>query len=94
MLLTKTPLFESHVKYGAKFAAYAGFHMPLLYKGQSHIESHHWVRNKVGLFDVSHMLQHRILGASAKLFLQKITPIDLDLLAPNTCSLSVLLNEN
>ncbi|KAM9924018.1 hypothetical protein OXX59_004799 [Metschnikowia pulcherrima] len=94
MSLTKTPLFESHVKYGAKFAAYAGFHMPLLYKGQSHIESHHWVRNKVGLFDVSHMLQHRISGASAKSFLQKITPIDLDSLAPNTCSLSVLLNEN
>lgn len=90
--LTKTPLFESHVKYGAKFAAYAGFHMPLLYKGQSHIESHHWVRNKVGLFDVSHMLQHRFLGPGAKAFLQKVTPIDLDLLQPNTCSLSVLLN--
>ncbi|GEQ72236.1 hypothetical protein JCM33374_g5923 [Metschnikowia sp. JCM 33374] len=90
--LTKTPLFESHVKYGAKFAAYAGFHMPLLYKGQSHIESHHWVRNKVGLFDVSHMLQHRVSGRNAKEFLQKITPIDLDLLQPNTCSLSVLLN--
>lgn len=93
-IVKKTPLFESHVKYGAKFAPYAGFQMPLLYKGQTHIESHHWVREKVGLFDVSHMLQHRYSGANAQKFLQKITPIDLDLLEPNTSSLSVLLNEN
>ncbi|WPK25857.1 hypothetical protein PUMCH_003190 [Australozyma saopauloensis] len=93
-LVKKTPLFESHVKYGAKFAPYAGFQMPLLYKSQSHIESHHWVREKVGLFDVSHMLQHRIDGKNAKDFLQKITPIDLGSLGVNTSSLSVLLNEN
>lgn len=92
-LVKKTPLFESHVKYGAKFAPYAGFHMPLLYKDQTHIESHHWVREKVGLFDVSHMLQHRFNGENAQKFLQKITPIDLDLLEPNTSSLSVLLNK-
>lgn len=93
-LVKKTPLFESHVKYGAKFAPYAGFQMPLLYKDQSHIESHHWVREKVGLFDVSHMLQHRVKGKDAKSFLQKITPIDLDLLDQNSSSLSVLLNSN
>lgn len=93
-VVKKTPLFESHVKYGAKFAPYAGFQMPLLYKGQTHIESHHWVREKVGLFDVSHMLQHKYSGANAQKFLQKITPIDLDLLEPNTSSLSVLLNED
>lgn len=92
-VVKKTPLFESHVKYGAKFAPYAGFQMPLLYKGQTHIESHHWVREKVGLFDVSHMLQHKYSGAGAQDFLQKITPIDLDLLETNTSSLSVLLNE-
>ena len=93
-IVKKTPLFESHVKYGAKFAPYAGFQMPLLYKDQSHVESHHWVREKVGLFDVSHMMQHRVKGKNAQEFLQKITPIDLDLLQPNSSSLSVLLNKD
>lgn len=92
--LRKTPLYDSHVKYHAKFVPYAGFEMPIMYKDQSHIESHHWVRSKVGLFDVSHMLQHTFEGPQAVAFLQKITPIDLSLLAPFTSSLSVLLNEN
>lgn len=92
--LKKTPLFESHVKYGAKFVPYAGFEMPIMYKDQSHIESHHWVREKVGLFDVSHMLQHRFEGPDAVAFLQKIAPIDLSQLAPFTSSLSVLLNND
>lgn len=93
-VLSKTPLYESHVKYAAKFGPYAGFNMPLIYKHQSHIDSHKWVRTKVGLFDVSHMLQHHITGANARKFLEKITPIDLGRLAPNTSSLSVLLNKD
>lgn len=92
--LKKTPLYNSHVKYNAKFVPYAGFEMPILYKDQSHIDSHHWVRSKVGLFDVSHMLQHRVQGPGAASFLQKITPIDLAALKPFTSSLSVLLNEH
>lgn len=92
--LRKTPLYESHVKYGAKFVPYAGFEMPIMYKDQTHIESHNWVRSKVGLFDVSHMLQHRFEGPDAVAFLQKITPIDLSQLDPFTSSLSVLLNND
>lgn len=92
--LRRTPLYESHVKYNAKFVPYAGFEMPILYKNQSHIESHNWVRSKVGLFDVSHMLQHNFEGPDAAALLQKITPIDLASLQPYTSSLTVLLNEN
>jgi len=91
--LLKTPLHEAHIELGGKMVPYAGFEMPVLYKDQSHIQSHNWVRSKVGLFDVSHMLQHRIEGKDAQALLQKITPIDLDLLPPFTSSLSVLLNE-
>lgn len=91
--LKRTPLYDSHVKYNAKFVPYAGFEMPILYKDQSHIDSHKWVRSNVGLFDVSHMLQHRFEGPGAASLLQKITPIDLSQLKPFTSSLSVLLNE-
>ena len=72
---------------------FAGFDMPVVYKNQSHIDSHHWVRNKVGLFDVSHMLQHKVKGKNADAFLQKICPIDLSALNNFTSSLTVLLNE-
>ncbi|KAF3990291.1 hypothetical protein FT663_03234 [Candidozyma haemuli var. vulneris] len=92
--LRRTPLYESHVKYNAKFVPYAGFEMPILYKNQTHIESHNWVRSKVGLFDVSHMLQHHFEGPDAAALLQKITPIDLASLQPYTSSLTVLLNED
>lgn len=73
---------------------YAGFEMPVLYKDQTHVESHNWVRSKVGLFDVSHMLQHKFSGAQPRELLQKITPIDLSALAPNSSSLTVLLNKD
>ncbi|ODV64901.1 Aminomethyl transferase [Hyphopichia burtonii NRRL Y-1933] len=92
--LSKTPLHSSHIKYGGKLVPYAGYEMPVLYKGLSHIESHNWVRNNCGLFDVSHMLQHQIQGKESVDLLQKITPIDLSRLAPYSSSLSVLLNEN
>ncbi|KAI3402489.1 GCV1 [Candida oxycetoniae] len=92
--LLKTPLYPAHIELGGKMVDYAGFEMPVLYKGQSHIESHNWVRSRVGLFDVSHMLQHNISGRDAKSFIQKITPIDLDQLPKNSSSLSVLLNKD
>lgn len=87
-------MYESHVKYGAKFVPYAGFEMPILYKGLSHIDSHKFVRSNVGLFDVSHMLQHTLKGKESIGLLQKMTPIDLSQLKNNSSSLSVLLNEN
>ncbi|CAK7894671.1 aminomethyltransferase, mitochondrial [[Candida] anglica] len=92
--LLKTPLYDCHLQYGGKMVPYAGFEMPVLYKGQSHIESHNWVRNKCGLFDVSHMLQHKFTGSEAAALLQKITPIDLSKLPINSSSLTVLLNKN
>ncbi|CAH2351299.1 aminomethyltransferase, mitochondrial [[Candida] railenensis] len=90
--LLKTPLYESHLALGGKMVPYAGFEMPVLYKDQSHIQSHNWVRANCGLFDVSHMLQHNFSGPSAKALLEKITPIDLASLPVNSSSLTVLLN--
>ncbi|KAG5362452.1 putative aminomethyltransferase [Yarrowia sp. C11] len=89
--LKKTPLFGLHEKLNAQFVDYAGFAMPVMYKGTSHIESHKWVREKAGLFDVSHMLQHRFTGPAATEFLEKITPADLQALQPYSSTLSVLL---
>jgi aminomethyltransferase len=72
---------------------FAGYAMPILYKGQSHIESHLWTRSHAGLFDVSHMLQQKIKGNDVIPFLEKVTPTDFKQLKPWHNQLSVLLNK-
>ncbi|HTV17270.1 MAG TPA: glycine cleavage system aminomethyltransferase GcvT [Polyangiaceae bacterium] len=52
-ILRQTPLFAEHEALGARFVPYAGWRMPVQYRGVS--DEHHAVRRAVGLFDVSHM---------------------------------------
>jgi glycine cleavage system T protein (aminomethyltransferase) len=52
-ILRQTPLFAEHSALAARFVPYAGWRMPVQYRGVS--EEHHAVRRAVGLFDVSHM---------------------------------------
>lgn len=91
--LKKTPLYDVHIEHGAKMVDYAGFEMPVLYKDQTHVESHNWTRKRAGLFDVSHMLQHKFSGPDATRFLEKVTPSDIKGLGNFTSTLSVLLNK-
>ncbi|MBN2221552.1 MAG: glycine cleavage system aminomethyltransferase GcvT [Vallitaleaceae bacterium] len=62
--LKKTPLYETHIKYGGKMVAFAGYLLPIQYKGI--MEEHEAVRKRVGVFDVSHMGEIRISGTDAK----------------------------
>ena len=87
----QTPLYDAHVSQGAKMGEFAGFDMPLEYKGQSHTESHKWTREHASLFDVSHMVQHKMSGELAEEFLSKITPADFSALEKHTSTLSCLL---
>ncbi len=52
-ILQETPLFAEHQALGARFVPYAGWRMPVQYRGVT--EEHNAVRTAVGLFDVSHM---------------------------------------
>lgn len=90
--LKKTALYELHVELGGTMVPFAGYAMPVLYAGQTHIESHNWTRSNAGLFDVSHMLQSKLNGVNATKFLHKITPTDFQDLPHGTGTLSVLLN--
>jgi aminomethyltransferase len=51
--LHRTPLHDEHVKLGAKMVPFAGWDMPVQYKGVT--EEHKAVRGAAGLFDTSHM---------------------------------------
>ena len=52
--LKRTPLYDVHVALGAKIVPFAGFEMPVQYPTGITAE-HKAVREKAGLFDVSHM---------------------------------------
>lgn len=56
----KTALYDQHVALGAKLVPFAGWEMPLQYKGI--LSEHQAVRQAVGLFDVSHMGRIHIQG--------------------------------
>lgn len=92
--LKHTPLYAVHKEAGAKFGPFAGFEMPLEYPDQSHPESHKWTRENASLFDVSHMVQHKISGPLAEEFLMTVTPSSLNTLEKHGANLSCLLNED
>ncbi len=61
--LLRTPLYEVHRALGARIVPFAGFEMPVQYTGI--LEEHAAVRERAGLFDVSHMGQIHLRGATA-----------------------------
>ncbi|MEM0007448.1 MAG: glycine cleavage system aminomethyltransferase GcvT [Candidatus Bathyarchaeia archaeon] len=89
--MRKTQLYEIHKK-TAKMTEFAGFEMPLWYKGIT--EEHLAVRNSVGIFDVSHMGRVIITGKDAASFLNYVITNDVTALTPNSALYSVMCNEN
>ena len=53
--LLTSPLHERHVALGAKMADFGGWEMPIEYPGGGVVREHTAVRERVGLFDVSHL---------------------------------------
>lgn len=87
----KTALFDKHVSLGAKMVPFAGFEMPVQYSGVT--EEHFAVREKAGLFDVSHMGQFMIEGPGSKELLQFVTSNNVDTLEDGKAQYSCLPNE-
>lgn len=88
----KTALHAAHIKLDAKMGEFAGYDMPLYYSLGVKKE-HEWVREKAGLFDVSHMGQISIKGTGSQDFLEKITPSSYRKLGINRTKYTVLTNE-
>jgi aminomethyltransferase len=87
----KTPLYDEHVRLGAKMIAFAGWLMPVQYT--SIVEEHHAVRNNVGIFDISHMGQLIVEGAGAREWLNMMLTNNIDKLDVGTGQYTFLLNE-
>lgn len=90
--MNKTALYDKHVSLGAKMVPFAGFDMPVQYSGVT--EEHFAVREKAGIFDVSHMGQFFIEGPNAKDLLQYVCTNDVDTLENGKAQYTCLPNGN
>lgn len=70
--MKRTPLYDIHLELAGRMVDFAGYEMPLHYRDGINQE-HLAVRQNVGLFDVSHMGELRIIGEQATEFLQFAT---------------------
>src|SRR3954465_10142618 len=90
--LKRTPLYDRHVKAGAKLVPFAGWEMPVQYTSIK--DEHLAVRGSAGIFDVSHMGEIETRGPDAAAFLQRILSNDVAKIAENGAQYSVLCKED
>lgn len=88
--LARTPLYQTGVQLKARFTNFGGWEMPLQYSGIS--SEHEAVRNKAGMFDISHMGKFTLQGKTLIDQLQNLVPSDLSRLQPGQAQYTVLLN--
>lgn len=65
----QTSIHAFHCDHNAQFIQFSGWQMPFRYKPKGVIAEHHFVRERAGLFDVSHMGQFFVSGSGAEEFL-------------------------
>ncbi|GAC1650534.1 MAG: glycine cleavage system aminomethyltransferase GcvT [Gemmatimonadaceae bacterium] len=90
--LRRVPLNDIHIALGAKMVPFAGFEMPVHYPGGITAE-HKAVRERCGLFDVSHMGEFIVGGRDAVAFVNAVTTNDVAALAVGQVHYSTILNE-
>jgi glycine cleavage system T protein (aminomethyltransferase) len=87
----KTPLYDEHVRLGAKMIPFGDWIMPVQYSGI--IDEHQAVRKNVGVFDISHMGQLVATGPRAGMWLNEMLTNNIDKLEVGTGQYTFLLNE-
>jgi aminomethyltransferase len=90
--LRRTPLYPAHVRAGAKLVDFAGFEMPVQYT--SVLDEHQAVRERAGLFDVSHMGEVVFEGPSALRAVQRLVTNDLAACADGQAMYAAICNEH
>ena len=90
-LALRTPLYQAHLDAGARMVEFAGWDMPVQYKGV--LEEHAAVREGCGLFDVSHMGEILVTGPRALEALQRLVTNDLSKCKDGQAQYSALCNE-
>ncbi len=89
--MKSTPFIAYHEALGAKIAPFAGYNMPISYTGIA--DEHLCVRQKVGIFDVSHMGEFIVRGEQALQLIQQVSSNDAAKLVPGKVQYACLPNE-
>ncbi|MBI0584842.1 MAG: glycine cleavage system aminomethyltransferase GcvT [Methanomassiliicoccus sp.] len=89
--MKRTPLYDAHVALGARMVEFGGWEMPIQYA--SILEEHHAVRERAGMFDVSHMGDIIIRGEGAESSLRELLTNDIKDLALGKGIYAHVLNE-
>jgi aminomethyltransferase len=88
----KTPLYDEHVRLGARIVPFGGWLMPVQYS--SIMDEHHAVRNAAGMFDISHMGQFVVSGKGALEWLNAMLTNNVAKLGVGHGQYTFLLNDN
>ena len=88
--LRRTPLYPAHIELGGRMVEFAGFEMPVQYR--SIVAEHTAVRERVGLFDVSHMGQIHFRGPDAVATVEKLVTCPVSSLRPGRVRYGCLCN--
>jgi len=90
--LRKTPLFDLHERQGARIVPFAGWAMPVQYRGI--VDEHHAVRQRAGVFDVSHMGRLFVVGRDAERLLRRALTYDVTKLPEGRGHYALLCNDD
>jgi aminomethyltransferase len=90
--LKKTPLYEKHLKAGARMVPFSGWSMPVQYSGI--IEEHIHTRTKAGLFDICHMGEFFVKGPTAEKDIDNLVTCRIDDMDPGRCRYGLLLKDS
>jgi aminomethyltransferase len=88
----RTPLYEVHRHLGARMMPFAGYEMPVQYSGI--LDEHRAVRERAGLFDVSHMGEIRATGPGAFAFVQGLVSNDAGKLTDGRAMYAVMCHDD
>ncbi|MFJ7914681.1 MULTISPECIES: glycine cleavage system aminomethyltransferase GcvT [unclassified Lysinibacillus] len=90
--LKRTPLFEEYAKYGGKTIDFGGWELPVQFSSIK--EEHDAVRNRAGLFDVSHMGEILVTGPNSLDFLQNLLTNDISKIAVGQAQYNAMCYED
>jgi len=88
----RTPLTDCHIALGAKMAPFAGWEMPIVYRGI--IQEHQYTREVSSIFDICHMGEFEFKGPTACADLDRLLTLNVAALKPGACTYGYLLNDN
>jgi aminomethyltransferase len=92
--LLTSPLHERHVGLGAKMADFGGWQMPIEYPGGGVVAEHTAVRERVGIFDVSHLGKASVTGPGAAEFVNACLTNDLRRICTGKAQYTLCCDDN